>query len=120
MACSDQRQYGSPFQESSIGLLLLAILPRYAIIPLIQLFIDNIPVLHPIVIGLSIFKFLEMMHQSQDAHMNAMDHWIFWLVMAISLMSFSRIYGDTVSRHAIEHAGVALEYGEEVCRPGSI
>ena len=78
-ACSDQRQYGSLFQKSSIGLSLLAILCRYAVVPLIQFFIDKIPVLHPIVIELSIFKSLEMMRQSQDAHMNAMDHWIFWL-----------------------------------------
>ena len=94
--------------------------PRYMVVTLIQHFIDIFLVLYPIVTGVSIFKSVEMIYQCQGVYASAMDHWVFPLVMATSLISHSRMHGNTNSSHASENISIAFEYSEEVCRPGSI
>lgn len=40
--------------------------------------------------------------------------------MATSLISHSRMHGDTNSSHASENISVAFQYSEEVCRLSSV
>lgn len=94
--------------------------PRYAIIPLVQHFLDNIYVLYPFLSETKLFASIGVLYLEEGRHATATDHWTVRLVLAIALISLSRRRGDAQYEEAIGHAVAALKWAETVLQPGSI
>lgn len=94
--------------------------PRYAIIPLVQHFLDNIYVLYPFLSETKLFASIDVLYLENGRHASSTDHWTVRLVLAIALASLSRRRGDAQYEEAIGHAVAALAWAERVLQPGSV
>lgn len=93
---------------------------RFAIVPLVQHYLDNFHILYPFLSATKLWGSIEAVSQQNGHYASAMDLWTIRLVLAISLASISRRRGDTQYQDAVRHATAALDHIETVIHPGSI
>lgn len=93
---------------------------RHEATKLVQYYIDNVSVLHPIMTETNIFGSMEAVYQQKLEKARPIDHWNIRLVLAIALAAQSKIRGDLYSQDAVRHVSYALKYAESVIRPGSV
>ncbi|EEP81004.1 predicted protein [Uncinocarpus reesii 1704] len=126
--------YGIRSSTSFAGLLLTVaiaeLIPRS--IPRIELplhsqiaslTLDYFDHFHPLMPFLSEVKFwtsVDAIYQDNGRFANSHDHWTLRMVLAISAASRSRTMNDRDCQVAMAHVHVALEYAEDVLRPGTI
>ena len=92
---------------------------RYAVIPLIQHYIDNINVVYPFLSETLIFRSVDKVFGQGALCPTPGDYWITLMVLAVSHASQVRSYGDFHSQEALKCTAAALEHAEYVIRPGS-
>lgn len=92
---------------------------RYALVPLIQHYLDNFHVLYPFLSATKLWGSIDAISQQDGRYASAMDHWTTRFVLAIALASLSRRRGDTQYQDAVRHATAALDHIETVVHPGS-
>ncbi|GAB7364384.1 hypothetical protein MBLNU230_g4927t1 [Neophaeotheca triangularis] len=99
-----------------------ALPPRYAATPLIQHYFSNAFSLLPCFDEASFFASVDKVYSRNPAAqlVEAQDHWIVRMVLAIGSASMSDQRGDQHYLEGIGHVGAALEYAEAVLHPGSI
>jgi hypothetical protein len=86
---------------------------------LVQLYVDSILPLHPILNEQEVYNSLHAMHDDgQDA--SNMQAWTLRMILAISSIMQSRQRGDSPYTDAIGHVCAALEIADHVLHPGSI
>jgi len=93
---------------------------RYAIIPLIQHYIQHVHILYPFLSETKIFASLDALYNDGGRHAGPMDHFTVRMVLAITLSSLSVRRGDIKYQDAMGHTAAALELAELVLQPGSI
>ncbi|PGH29974.1 hypothetical protein GX50_07274 [[Emmonsia] crescens] len=88
--------------------------PRPVSSTIIQHYLDNIYVLAPFFIQTNFWTSFDAVYQEGGRFAKSFDHWIVYMVLAISQASTSH---SQIARH---HVSIALEYAEDVLHPGSI
>ena len=93
--------------------------PKYAALPLIQYYLNNIFNLLPVFEEASLYTSLDALYQ--DSHpATAWDRWSVRMVLAIACLSQSHHRADTHYSDAVGHVTAALENAEEVLHPGFV
>ena len=111
----------STSSENDMPQLVHHALPqRYEIIPLIELYLENIHVLYPFLSEAKLFQSIDAVYQENGRHALPIDRWTVRLVLATASASLSRKRRDTEYQDAVRHAVAALKEIETVVHPGSL
>ena len=94
--------------------------PRYAAIPLIQYYLDNIFVLLPFFSETELITSISAVYQDAGRRAVPLNYWFVRMVLAISSAATSEIKGDTKHQNARRQISGALKYAEAVLHPGAI
>ncbi|KAL9092329.1 MAG: hypothetical protein Q9165_004503 [Trypethelium subeluteriae] len=94
--------------------------PRYRAQFLIQHFLTNVFVLHPVFEETSFYTAVDAVYHPQPSNTSPFDYWGVYMVLAIASASRSAERGDAEYQDAVGYVTAALEYAEYVIRPGSI
>ncbi|KAF2459015.1 fungal-specific transcription factor domain-containing protein [Lineolata rhizophorae] len=93
---------------------------RFIATPLIQHYLNNIFVFLPLFDETSFYRSVDLVYHTDPQLAQPFDHWTVRMVLAIASASMSRQRGDTESLDAVGHVNAAMEFAEDVIRPGSI
>ena len=91
---------------------------RESTVGLVQICIDKVFALYPILTETSIYGSVESVYQHTGAYSSPNDIWNVRLVAAIGLLCNATTKGDTNHQMAIRHVTEALEQAEAVLQPG--
>lgn len=94
--------------------------PRSVATTLVQYYLDNIFALYPIVPETALFNVLDNIYQSGSQPVTDFEHWLFYMVLAISSTAQSRNYLDSQYEEGVSWAGRALGYADHVLMPGHV
>ncbi|KAF7853424.1 hypothetical protein EAF04_010716 [Stromatinia cepivora] len=94
--------------------------PRPTATKLIQYYLDNIFALYPIVSETALFNALDKIYSGNSQRVTDFEHWLFYMVLAISSTAQSRNYLDSKYEEGVSWAGRALAYADHVLMPGHV
>ncbi|CAD6446697.1 0b3bceac-78ae-4aeb-bba5-6fbaddbcd461 [Sclerotinia trifoliorum] len=94
--------------------------PRPAATKLIQYYLDNIFALYPIVSETALFNALDKIYPGNSQRVTDFEHWLFYMVLAISSTAQSRSHLDSKYEEGVCWAGRALAYADHVLMPGHV
>lgn len=93
---------------------------RHEATPLLQYYFDNVFVQLPFFVETSFWTSVDAVYQSDGRFAKPFDHWMLRMVLAISSAAVSYQNNDKSHQKALALVSDALNYAEEVLRPGSI
>ncbi|KAF9883163.1 hypothetical protein FE257_004048 [Aspergillus nanangensis] len=94
--------------------------PRHEILPLLQFYFENFYPQLPFFDETSFWASVENIYQKDGRFAKPSDHWFLRLILAISSVSASYQIGDRCSQRALSFVSGALQYADDVLRPGSV
>jgi hypothetical protein len=94
--------------------------PRYEATKLIRYYFDNIYTQLPFFPETSFWTSMEAVYQDNGRFAKPFDHWILRMVLATSLASQSPQRMSDNGQRSLNLIASALDYAEEVLRPGSV
>lgn len=94
--------------------------PRPVAMMLIQYYLDNIFALYPIVSETALFNVLDTIYQGGSQPVTDFEHWLFFMVLAISSTAQSRHFLDSQYQEGVSWASRALAYADHVLMPGHV
>lgn len=97
-----------------------SLLPRYEATPLLQYYFEHFFVQLPSFFETNFWTSVEAVYQSEGRFAKPFDHWILRMVLAVTSASLSQHRGDKNHARALSLVSGALQYAEDVLRPGSI
>ncbi|KAJ5388372.1 hypothetical protein N7509_010913 [Penicillium cosmopolitanum] len=93
---------------------------RHEATPLLQYYFDNVFVQLPFFVETSFWTSVDAVYQSDGRFAKPFDHWMLRMVLAIASAAVSYQNNDKSHQKALALVSDALNYAEEVLRPGSI
>jgi hypothetical protein len=97
-----------------------ALPPRYEATALIQYYFDNIFTQLPFFTETAFWTSVDTVYQDSGRFAKPFDHWIVRMVLAIASASLAHRGLNNGAQRAMSLVSAALDYAEEVLRPGSI
>lgn len=97
-----------------------ALPPRYEATTLIQHYFDNIFVQLPFFTETAFWTSVDAVYQDAGRFAKPFDHWSLRMVLAIASASMSHQRLNNNSQRAMSLVSAALDYAEDVLRPGSM
>lgn len=85
-----------------------------------QYYFDTIFIRMPFFLETNFWTSVDALFQSEGRFAKPFDHWFVCMVLAIASASASYRYGDQKYQQALSFMSGALQYSEDVLRPGSI
>jgi hypothetical protein len=94
--------------------------PRQTAMSLVQYYLDNVFPLFPAFSETALFNALDAIYQENGRPVTNFEHWLLYMVLAISSTGQSRSNNDASYSEGLLWVGRALQYADQVLMPGYV